>query len=204
MGLLTSVGSISRYSVDGKIKKPIIETVAAGLKKNIIFEIDGSPVEKNIGWVSLDHPYTSDSDDFLFSFGTRFVFSLRVDKKSIPKKLIRKYSKRKEVEILEKSGREYLSRDEKKMISEQVQSALLLKVPSTPNIYDLIWEYEAGCLHFFSTLKTANEDLETLFKKSFGLTIIRLFPYVMADFTCGLSDQEKDVLSKCKATTFRE
>ena len=48
----------------------------------------------------------------------------------------------------------------------------------------------------FSNLKSANEALETLFIKSFGLHLIRLFPYTTADLIAGLSDHERDLLEK--------
>ncbi len=40
MGLLSSSVSITRYRVEGDLEKPVIETVAAALKKNSISEID--------------------------------------------------------------------------------------------------------------------------------------------------------------------
>ena len=79
---------------------------------------------------------------------------------------------------------------------------LSLRIPATPNIYDLIWNYEAASLWFFTNLKGANEDLETLFSKSFNLRLIRLFPYTSADITAGLSNKEKDVLLKLSPSVF--
>ena len=47
---------------------------------------------------------------------------------------------------------------------------------------------------FFNNQKGANEALETLFSQSFGLTLIRLFPYTMGELTAGLSEAQRDVL----------
>ena len=52
----------------------------------------------------------------------------------------------------------YLARDEKKMLKESVISALTLRIPATPKVYDLIWNYEDCLLWFFSTLKSANDE----------------------------------------------
>ena len=95
---------------------------------------------------------------------------------------------------LEKSGRDFLSKTEKKEIKDHVIHLLNLRIPATPNIYDLIWNYESNTLWFFSNLKGANEELETLFTRSFKLKLIRWFPYSMATLTSSLSDMEKDVV----------
>jgi hypothetical protein len=77
-----------------------------------------------------------------------------------------------------------------------------MRIPATPNIYDIIWNYEAGTLWFFSNLKGANEELETLFGRSFKLNLIRLFPYSMAVLTSQLADPEKDAITTMPATVF--
>ncbi|MBI5895418.1 MAG: exonuclease, partial [Desulfobacterales bacterium] len=56
--------------------------------------------------------------------------------------------------------------------------------------------YEKNELWFFSNLKSANEHLETLFHKSFGLHLQRLIPYTMAAFDTSLSGAQRDALEK--------
>lgn len=81
---------------------------------------------------------------------------------------------------------------------------LLRRIPAIPNVYDLMWNYEDASLWFFSNLKSANEELETLFIKSFGLQLIRLFPYTTADLLAGLSDTQRDLLLKLEPDHFQE
>ena len=95
-----------------------------------------------------------------------------------------------------------MSKTEKKVIKDHVVNTLCLRIPATPNIYDLVWNYEAGILWFFTSLKAANEELETLFSKSFKLSLIRMFPYTSAILTCDLKDAQKDMLAKLSPTTF--
>jgi len=78
----------------------------------------------------------------------------------------------------------------------------MVKIPSTPNLYDLIWDHENGKVIFFSNLRSANEDLETLFKRSFNLSLIRVFPYTAAELFSDLSDRERDVLNGLSPTRF--
>ena len=204
MGLLSSSVSITRYKVKGKIQDHLIETIMKCLNKNSITEIDNEPMEKTVGWTSFDNPYLPDFGTSSCVIGTNFVFSLRIDKKNIPSKIIKKYYTLELAKKLAESGREHLSRNEKKDIKEHVTNILSLRIPATPNIYDIIWNYEESSLWFFSNQKAANEELETLFSKSFSLTLVRLFPYTMANLAADLTDKECDLLSTISPTKFMD
>jgi hypothetical protein len=185
MGLLSASNSITRYRVEGQLKKPVLETVAAGLKKNVISEIDDRVSEKAVGWTSFEKPYQPDFSGLTYAYGNYLVFALRIDKKSIPSKVVKKHFMIESAQRLTDSGRQYLSRNE-------------------PNVYDIIWNYEDSFLWFFSNLKGANEELETLFLRSFDLSLIRVIPYTAAHLDSDLTDTEKDLLLKLSPTNFAE
>lgn len=194
MGLLSSSVSISRYRVEGKIEKPVTEAVAKGLRKNAIADIDEDTSEKSVGWTSFENPFSPNFETSSFLFGNLFIFSLRVDRKSIPAKLLKKYVTIETFKRLDKTKRRFLSKDEKKAIKDKVINDLAIRIPSTPNVYDVIWDYEKSNIYFFSSLRSSNEDLESLFKRSFDLSLIRIFPYTAAELLSSLSDQERDAL----------
>ena len=204
MGILSSSVSITQYRVEGKLSEPILESVANGLKKNAVEEIDNESSDKAIGWTCFDNPFSTDFDQSPFLIGTHLVFSMRIDKKTIPSKIVQKHYMLEMTKRLENSGRDFLSKTEKKEIKDHVIHLLNLRIPATPNIYDLIWNYESNMLWFFSNLKGANEELETLFSRSFKLKLIRLFPYTMAALTSPLSDMEKDAVALLTPTRFTE
>ena len=204
MSLLSATVSITRYNVEGKLKAPVTETVAAALKKNAISEIDDQSAERVSGWTSFEKPYQPDFRGSNFVYAAYLVFALRIDKKTIPAKLIQKHFTIESARRLAESGRQYLSRNEKQTIKDHVVEALYLKVPAVPHVYDIIWNYEESVLWFFSNLKAANEELETLFLRSFKLTPIRLFPYTAAQFSSDLSNTEKDILLKLEPTSFKD
>lgn len=202
MGILSSSVSITRYRVEGKLPDPVLDTVRKGLKKNSILEIDNEASDRAVGWTSFESPYIPDFNNSSFIIGSHFVFSMRIDKKSIPAKVIKKQYAMDMAKKLDATGRDFLSKAEKKQIKDHVIHVLSLRIPATPNIYDVIWNYEEASLLFLSNLKNSNEELETLFSKSFKLTLIRLFPFTMAQITSGLSDSEKDVVTKLEPTFF--
>lgn len=202
MGLLSSSVSITRYKVHGKLNSPIVDRVVEGLKKNKISDIDGKADEMMVGWTSFDNPFQPRFDDSSFVYGTYFVFSLRIDKKNISLKILQKHTSMESAKRMAENGRNYLTKTEKKLVKDHVMNVLSLKIPATPNIYDVIWAYEDQFLWFFTNLKTANEELETLFSKSFKLSLIRLFPYFAADMSSGLTHSERDGLNRISPTRF--
>ena len=202
MGLLSPSVSLTRYRVEGQIEKPIIDNILSGLKNNFFAETDGESSDIMAGWTSFENPFSPNIKSDSFVFGTDFLFSLRVDKKSIPPKLIKKHYSIETARRTSVSGREYLSRNEQKEIKEHVISRLMARIPATPDLFDVIWKYERNMLFFFSTLKTANEILESLFFQSFKLPLIRIFPYTLADLGSGLKDPERDSLNQISPTDF--
>lgn len=202
MGLLTSTVSITRYRVDGTIEDPVRETVEKGLKRYTIEDIDGEPEDRAVGWTPFGDPFHPDFSAGSFEVGAYFVFSLRIDKKSIPPKIVKKHLLDRIQQRLRETGRDYLSRSEKQELKDDVIGALSIRMPPVPNVYDLLWSYEEKWLWFFSNQKGANEELETLFSHAFDLTLIRLFPYTMAELTAGLDPAERDELSKLTHTRF--
>jgi DNA recombination-dependent growth factor C len=193
---------MTRYLVEGRLEDPVLENAADALKKNAIREIDDESVEKSIGWTSFETPFTPNFEGSSFSLGNYLIFSLRIDKKSVPNKMVNKMVTQAEARRAADTGRDLLSKQEKKTLKEQVIHSLFSKIPATPNVYDLVWNYEASELWFFTNLKAANEALESLFRQSFRLTLIRLFPYTAATLKANLKDPEKDILNQLKPTPF--
>jgi DNA recombination-dependent growth factor C len=202
MGLLSPSVSITRYQVQGRIDDPVLEHIAISLKKYAISEIDNDAAEKSCGWTSFEQPYNPDFEGSSYNFGTYLVFSLRIDKKSIPSKILKKHYAIEETKRLAESGRQFISRNEKKLVKEQILHFLSMRIPATPNIYDIVWNYEEGKLWFFTNLKAANEELETLFTESFKLSLIRYFPYTAAELADDLTDSERDRLNRISPVSF--
>ena len=202
MGLLSSAVSVTRYTIKEELSGSPMETAAKGLKQNTIREIDDDTLEKSVGWTSFENPFTPNFEGSSFSIGPYFIFSLRIDKKNIATKTINKHLSIEMTRRLRETDRTQMARNEKKNLKEHIQHKLALRIPATPNIYDLIWYYEKKLLWFFSNLKAANEELEALFSKTFKINLVRLFPYTTAELAVELSEKERDVLMALTPSTF--
>lgn len=204
MGFLSSSVSFTRYLVPKKLEEPFMETVEKALKANAIKEIDGGEDMKSVGFASFELPFEPGAVGHSFVIANYLVFALRIDKKSLPSKVVRQHFIRESAKRLAASGREFLTKDEKKQAKEHVENVLSLRIPPTPSIHDIVWDYEAGVLYFMSTSKAAKDELETLFYKAFGQALIPLFPYTLAERAAGLSKTELDRLENLAPQPFTE
>jgi len=203
MGLLSASLSVARYRVEGDTEEEsLLETVREGLTKNAISEIEDEYAEIAVGWTPFESPFDPDFEKFSYTFGTYFLFSLRIDKKSVPGKIIQKHTAMEITKRLKESGRDFLSRNEKTDIKDTITEKLMRQMPSTPNLYDVLWIHEDNTLLFLTTQKAANEELETLFKTSFKRKLIRLFPFTMVEGNPNFSDKEKDLIANLGPVKF--
>jgi recombination associated protein RdgC len=202
MGLLSSNVSITRYQVLGQLADPIMDTMARLLTQNAIVEIDEEDTDQSAGWTSFEDPFTPDFTGSTFVMGSQFIFSFRMDKKAISPKVVNKKYRQEMTKRLKERGKDFFSRNEKKQIKEDVTRELSLRIPATPNVYDVLWNYEKSSIWFFSTQKSANEAFEVFFTKSFKLNLVRCFPYTAA--LKFLKDSEKDLLHKLTSSHFME
>jgi len=192
MGLISSTHSISRYHIEGSFEKAVMDEVRNGLIENAIPKIESEYEELSAGWTPYESPYNPDFEKFSFIFGSYFLFSLRIDKKSIPFKLIQKHMAIAIDKKKQETGRDFLSKNEKTELKEIVLDVLMHKIPSIPSIYDVLWSYEEKNLFLFTTQKAANELFETIFLNSFSLKPIRLFPYTVIETKSKFSTAQKD------------
>lgn len=202
MQLMASTLSLTRYIAQGELAGPVMDTVRGGLKDHMIREIDNDPAARSVGWTVSDNPFNPDFETAGLVFGTSLVFSLRIDKKSVPAKIVNKHYAVAVKKRLAETEREHLSKNEKREIKDEVLHRLYLRIPAAPGVYDVVWNYEAGDVWFFSNLKEANEELETLFSKSFKVSLVRIFPYTAAHFLSGLAGEKMDALHRVSPAAF--
>ncbi len=202
MSFLSSNVSITNYIVNGQLEEPVAETIFERLSSHVIEDIDGEATDKSVGWTSYDNPFEPDFKGSQFIIGSHFVFSLRIDKKQISPRVILKHYQKELAKKLKETGRDYLNKGEKKAVKDYVITMLYQRIPASPYVYDMVWNYEKSRISFFSNQKTANDEFETLFIKSFNLELIRIFPYTSAFFLQNISDSEKDILNSLKPDSF--
>jgi len=182
MGLLSNSKSITRYRVNGKVvnDESVMSMIRGALIQFRMTEIQDEQTEVMIGWVPFEKPYEPDFDKHEFVYGAEIVFSLRIDKKVIPSSALKQQYEMAIKKRLDDTGREFLSKTEKKEIRESIYLALTKQMPFSPKMYDAHWNFETGSVKLYATSKTVTETFESFFLKSFGKALTRLFPYTIA------------------------
>ena len=195
MDLMKSTQSISRYKVEFVEGSDISGTILEALKKYVIPSDDLRELtaEAVAGWVPLESPYDPDFDKYPFQYGDKIIFSLRIDKKSIPADLVKQRVAAAIQKKMKETGREFLSKNEKSEIKELVIDDLVIQTPFVPKVYDIVWDYASATVSLYTAGKAQNEFFTTLFFKTFERKLIPLFPYTMIseDF-----EFPQDVLTK--------
>ncbi|WP_035277833.1 recombination-associated protein RdgC, partial [Desulforegula conservatrix] len=145
-------------------------------------EIEDEGASMMSGWTGFSEPYDTDYENEQSFFIMEYaLFSLRIDTKDVPARLLQKHVVIESKKRLSGSGKSFLTKAEKKEIKESVYAMLFSKAPLKPSIHNVLWDLAKNEVHIFAASKAALEDFETLFSKSFGLRAIRLFPYTLAE-----------------------
>jgi len=182
MGLYSGAASYVRYRIADEVPEGVKDFALRKLKEYSFREIDAASLsEKSIGWVSAENMASVNFDDLHFIKEPYLVFSLRVDTRRVPGMTMKAALLREELKVKKATGREALKKKEKDDLREQVRQSLVKKALPTPAVYDMCWNFSNDTILFFSCSSSANDEFVQFFLRSFGLKVVRLVPYDLAD-----------------------
>ncbi len=182
MGLLSASTSISRFRVREDIRPDYKEHYPLQIRRYSFRELDeNSMEERSMGWVNL-----MDILDNKF-FGEEFfkeniiTLSMRIDARKVPPKALKHYCMQAEAEQKARLNKNFLAKAERKEIKERIYLKLLKRVIPQTSVHDMMWNIKKREVIFSSLNKSICEEFAGLFKKTFELSLIALFPYTMAE-----------------------
>lgn len=187
MGILSGSVTTTRYKIDGELSG---EAILEGIKKFRFADLDDHETEYSSGWTSAEKNFIPDFDK-IFNVSGYLVFSLRIDKKNIPANVVKKNVVLESDRRLKGSGKDFLTKAEKKEIKEQVAAMIAHKMPLSPEIHDVLVDLNEGTVSIFTGSQSVCDEFETLFSKSFRTRLIRLFPFTMAVHRTGAPDDQE-------------
>ncbi len=176
MGLLKGNFSFARFHVEGQLPKEFFTFVNNRIKANSFREIPKSTEEKRLGWVSVTDILDADFEAANYSLGDYLIFSLRIDRKVIPPKLMKIKVMEEERQFLAESGRKWINKQTAAGIKDKVKMELLTKLDPVPSFYDVCWALGQNTVYFSSLSDKVMDDFIDLFKKTFSLSLTRLLP----------------------------
>jgi len=176
MGLLKGNFSFARFHVDGQLPQAFLNFVNNRIKTNSFHETSKSTEEKRLGWVSVTDILDTAFEKNDYILGDYLIFSLRIDRKMIPPKLMKIKIMKEERQFLTQSSKNRINKQMASEIKDKVKLELLTKLDPVPSFYDVCWSLSQNIVYFSSLSDKAAEDFADLFKKTFSLSLSRVLP----------------------------
>lgn len=154
-----------------------VERAYEALARRSAFEdIDGLPsVEKSAGAVVFEDYRKTNFGPGNVEFGEYVVFSIRIDERKVPGAALKKQTEDAidyELEKAKAEGRNFLSKDRKKEIKDQIKLKLLTSTVPTPKVADVWWNTKTNQLFLTDKSKAFVTALEDLFRAAFGTRFV--------------------------------
>ena len=204
MGFIGASCTFTRYRILERPPAALWAQVPALLKRYAFQDIDALPGEvRAFGWTSFDDMLDLEWAAAPPEKGAYVVFALRLETRRVPPAVFKKHyalALREETQRMAGQGKQFISRERKKELKEQVQLRLMRHFLPIPAIFDVIWATEADLVYFASTQRKVLDIFEEHFTKSFELPLEQLTPYGLAAMS--LSEHELDRLDTLEPTTF--
>jgi DNA recombination-dependent growth factor C len=178
-----------RYRIQGIVEGSFWEFVDNGIRVGAFKAKEGPGDEVGSGWVSMQDFSDSEFQGASYVLGNYITLSYRIDAVRIPARVIEMHFKRESKKLLEETGRQRLSSAQGRNLKETIKETL--KAQSFPSIQvvDLVWDAPKEIVYVATLSPRLRERVEDHFKKSFGLTLLPMIPYVRAE---QLLTNEKD------------
>ncbi len=179
MGFLSSSVSFTKYMVKDQLPDNFWSTAIEEISARAFREKDAGVQETSIGWAPSRDPFKEEITLEDISFSEFLIVALRVDKRSVPAPLLKKYCSIEERRTLQERQMERLTSKMRKEIRERTKLRLLAKALPVPATYDMCWNISTGSVLFFSRQDKICGMFEDLFKTTFGTRIYPVIPYTI-------------------------
>lgn len=167
--------SFQRFFVTGSIQDEITDTFVAALNEHAFGRQPARGDDVHFGWIGPGHLFETTLAPERIAFGRFAHLALRIDRTAIPGNILRSYIRMEEETAREASGREFLSRGERRAAKEaatlraeqEAKAGHFRRMSAYPVLIDL-----AGPTVYLGTpgAKVA-EVLMALFSDTFGMAL---------------------------------
>jgi hypothetical protein len=181
--MLQASVSLTRYRVVEQPEPSSLADVPRLLREYAFRDIDDTTDERSFGWANFDDMLDTQWRESPPEKGDYFAFSLRLDTRRIQPAVLKKHvqiAMKDELAKAKEQGRNFVGRDRKKEIKEQVALRLRARSLPIPAVFPVVWDPAANRIYFESTNAKAKSLFEDLFTDTFGLNLEPLTPFFMA------------------------
>jgi len=204
MGFSGASCTFTRYRILEQPSAALWAQVPSLLKRHAFQDIDALPGElRSFGWTSFEDMLDIEWATAPPEKGAYLTFALRLETRRVPPAVLKKHhalAVREEKRRIAEQGKQFISRERKKELKEQVLLRLMRHFLPIPAIFDVIWATEAGLVYFASTQRKILDMFEDFFIKCFELSLEQLTPYGLA--AVSLSEHDLSRLDTLEPTIF--
>lgn len=178
MGFASRSVSMMRYRVKGSIEGSFWDSIHEGIKRGAYRSTDQPGELLGFGWTSIDDfdNYTFDGASYVRS--NYVALSFRIDVVHIPPRILETEVKKERRKLQERTGRTRISANQIREMKDALKESLKSKVFPSIQVFDFVWDTAASVAYVAALSPRARERVEDHFKKSFGLSLIPLLPYI--------------------------
>jgi hypothetical protein len=203
MGFAAASCSFTRYRILERPSADFWAQVPALLKRYAFQDIDSLPdTERSFGWTSFEDMLDIEWTMAPPEKGAYLAFALRLETRRVPPAVLKKHhglALREEKRRMAEQGKQFISRERKKELKEQVQLRLMRHFLPIPAIFDVIWATDSGLVYFASTQRKVLDMFEEYFIKCFEVPLEQLTPYGLA--AVSLTEHELNRLDTLEPTS---
>jgi recombination associated protein RdgC len=177
MGFLKGTVTFSRYRIAGPLPDGFNDFFDERIRRFSFQDNWRTADEKVAGWISIENCLDTDFPYAAYAQGKYLLFSLRIDRKSIPPSLLRIRVMEAERKHLAESGQKKLYREQREAIRDSVRLNLLAQTLPVPSFYEICWSTTDRLLIFGSLSDKIGSELQEMFRESFTMTLIPHTPW---------------------------
>jgi hypothetical protein len=181
MGFASRSVSIIRYRVKSDDEAPSWDAVHEGVRRGAFKETESAGDIVAIGWTSIEDFTDTEFSRGPYTAAEYVALAFRIDSVRIPAKALELHTRTETRKLLEQTGRTRLSSAQRREMREMVQERLRRQMIPSIQVFDLLWNTSDGIVYFGTHGIKARDRMEDHFKKSFGLSLIPLIPYLRAE-----------------------
>ena len=183
MSILSASLGLTRYRIIEEVPTELLQEIPAKLNKFCFVDIDATADERSFGWSNVDDMLDMNWTQSPPEKAEYFTFGLRLDTRRIPPAVLKKHytiALNKELAHNKEQGKNFVSRDRKREVKEQVTLRLRARTLPIPAMFDIIWNPPANRIYLTTTNSKVRDLFEDYFTLTFDLHLEPLTPFFMA------------------------
>ncbi len=176
-------GSISytKFSLQGEMPDNYVSAFVRRIRNRVFEPLNADDeADRKWGWCSAADPFDLDLDHEKIFFNSYLNLGLRLDRWAVPSVLLKAQLATAKRALLEKKGRERLSRKEKDELRTAVTRKLRRQILPTMKVMDLSWNLQTGTVRFWSRSSRMLELVQDYFSQTFSLKLMPYGAYAIA------------------------